>query len=151
MEIDELLDQIGTALEVEDIPRARELLDEARAEFSSRYAWSWLRGRQPESYQQLTEKLELVGARYSPTAKTQCRQLAQIFQWCEEHGVELAELHVPENLHKYREAVAYLNDIRESGDFEALRTALSEIQGHKTRDKARAWAKERMKREKESG
>jgi hypothetical protein len=151
MEIDGLLDQIGEALEAEDISRARELIGEAKEERRKEHSWDWLRNNEPESYQQLKDRLELAREKKDLPlgCKTRLGQLIKVFKWCEKHGFELDELRLPENLHKYRGAAAYLNAICDRDDVEAMRAALREIRDSKNRDKARAWAQEKMKGEKE--
>ena len=78
----------------------------------------------------------------SPGMRTQLLQLAKVFKWCGEHEIELR---VRDHLHKYREAAAYLNRILTSGDSEAMRRALDEIQAHTKRDDLREWVKRRMR------
>ena len=56
-------------------------------------AWHWLRNNQPEGYEQLIEKLERAASQsLSSGGQTELRQLVRVFEWCEEHRIELADL-----------------------------------------------------------
>ena len=144
MALEKQLERMEAALEDGDIATARELLGKVRAEFSARNAWHWLRTNQPESYEQLIEKLEQARTHLSNTGLVELRQLTAVVKWCEEHGVELADLNAPDHIHKYREAVSYLDLIRKSDTpddvkVEEMRDAIRVIQGHSTRRDTRAW------------
>lgn len=111
-------------------------------------AWHWLRNNQPESYEQLTEKLgQAASQSLSSGGQTELRQLVRVFEWCEEHGIGLADLEVPDHLHKYREAVAHLNRICDSGEsdqskVQTMREIVGRIKSDPSRRATRAWARD---------
>ena len=146
MAIEELLEQMDAALEAEDIPTARDLLRKVKLEFGKRYAWHCLCDSQQKSYEHLIEKLELAKARHnSCSGRTHLNQLINAFRWCEEHGIELTDLEIPVHLPKYHEAARVLNRIRKRDDYEKMKEAIDEVQGHRSRDETRAWVRRRMK------
>ena len=76
------------------------------------------------------------------------RQLIEIFSWCKEQGFSVADLKPKQNLHKYREATAYMVSIiddenrSDAQKREALTKTLMRIQEQdQTRDDTRAWAR----------
>ncbi len=111
-------------------------------------AWHWLRNNQPESYEQLIGKLEQAASRsLSSGGQIELRQLVGVFECCEEHGIELADLEVPAHLHKYREAVAHLSRICDSDEpdqskVQAMRETVGRIKSDPSRRATRAWARE---------
>lgn len=80
MSIYELLEQQEGALKDKNIPQARRLLQEIRAEIEKREAWNWLRANEPESYAQLLGKLEQAGESLSPSGRAEVRQLPEVFE-----------------------------------------------------------------------
>ena len=110
-------------------------------------AWHWLRNNQPESYEQLIEKLEQAASRsLSSGGQTELRQLVGVFEWCRDHEVKLADLEVPDHLHKYREAVAHLNRICDSDEpdqskVQTMRETVGRIKSDPSRRATRAWAR----------
>ncbi len=110
-------------------------------------AWHWMRNNQPGSYEQLIEKLERAASRsLSSGGQTELRQLVRVFEWCEEHGIELADLEVPAHLHKYREAVAHLSRICDGDEpdqskVQAMRETVGRIKSDPSRRATRAWAR----------
>jgi len=76
----------------------------------------------------------------------------KVFEWCGDHGIELADLQVPAHLHKYREAVAHMYQIigEENGDSDEpkvrkMREAIARIKSDPDRNATRAWARSRKK------
>ena len=144
--IDELLERQEAALEAGDVIQARKLLEEIKAELDRRNAWRWLCDNAPESYGQLTDKLEQVGGLLARSGKIALRELREVFEWCSEHGIELAELQLPGHLSKYREAAAYLHRIRNSieddeSKVQKMRETLARIQSDPNRRTTRAWVR----------
>jgi hypothetical protein len=109
-------------------------------------AWYWLRNNQPESYEQLTEKLEQAKELLASSGQIELRQLVKVFEWCEDHGIELAELQVPEHLHKYREAAAYMSRTIEGDEpdwskLRKMRETVDRIKSDPSRRATRVWAR----------
>ncbi len=109
--------------------------------------WDWLRNHQPASYEQLIEKLEEASESLSSSGQTELRQLAEVFRWCGEHEIGLAELQIPRHLPKYREAAAYTSRIIGSDESSEsrigrMREAVERIKSDPDRDTTRAWARE---------
>ena len=108
--------------------------------------WQWLRTHEPESYEQLVEKLRQEVDGLHGTARFVRDWLADVFEWCGEHGIELAELDVSPNLHKHREATAYMRGIK-TGDepdevkVRLLREVIERIKRDPNRDATRRWAR----------
>ena len=137
--VQELLTDVRGAVETRDkhIEELREqvqaLQDELEA-LEQQTAWRWLRSNQPESYEQLLRKLGL--ARENVTTQNPWYELGyliDIFRRCEELHIPLLTLGIPENLGKYREAVAHLRGL--GGD--DLREALQEVRHDANRDATR--------------
>ena len=111
-------------------------------------AWHWLRNNQPESYEQLIGKLERAASRYlSSGGRTELRQLVRVFEWCEEHRIELADLEVPDHLHKYREAVVRLSRICDGDEpdqskVQTMQETVGRIKSDPSRRATRAWARD---------
>ena len=84
-------------------------------------AWQWLRTHQPQNYEQLVEKLTEAAEPLSQGARKVLRQLAEVFQWCAVHGIELAELDAARTLPKYRDASTYMADIVKNDEPEAAK------------------------------
>ena len=81
--------------------------------------WQWLRTHEPESYEQLTGLLRQRVPSLHRTARFVRLWLADVFEWCGEYGIALAELDVSPNLHKYREGIRP----GEGGAYGAVHTA----------------------------
>jgi hypothetical protein len=146
----ELVEQGIAALEAGDITEARKLLEETKAELDRQLAWHRLREEPTESYGQLIERLEQARTVLAPSGRTELAQLVRVFTWCRDHGISLAELRVRDNLHKYREAAAYLSEIldgeeddRPESKVPVMREALACIRDHPSREATRAWARNR--------
>lgn len=138
------------ALKANDKPTLRRTLAEIREEnrkiVTPENVLSSLRRDQPESYQELIEKLVLATGALAPSGRSELLELARAFERCRTHGVELDELQVRENLSKYREAAAHFRRIREStkpGQEKAewMRKTLERIKSDHDRDDTRAWAR----------
>jgi hypothetical protein len=71
----ELVEQGIAALEAADITKARELLEETKAELDRRLAWRRLREEPPQSYGQLIERLEQARTVLVPSGRTELAQL----------------------------------------------------------------------------
>jgi hypothetical protein len=145
MTIDELIERQRSALETGDTEGAQQLLDEIEAHIEAKNAWKWLRNNAPESYEQLIDKLGQAKTTLAAPGRTEMKQLAEVFGCCRDNGVQLASLAVSENLHKYREAVAYLYDMvggKEPKDVDTaeLIQTLDRIK-QENRDQVRAWAR----------
>lgn len=112
-------------------------------------AWHWLRQNEPESYQQLLDKLDQAARRdLSPSGKVELFQLVKVFKWCAEHGVPLNELDVKDHLHKYREAVSYLRRFTRSAkpgeaEIDTVRQIIARIKQDASRQETRLWARGR--------
>ena len=84
-------------------------------------AWQWLRTHQPESYEQLLEKLTQARDWYVGKATGHRRNsgdkelsnLLHIFKWYRDHGITLAELGTKGRMDKYREAQPMMHGIIE--------------------------------------
>ena len=125
--------------------QAQQLLHEIEAYVEVKNAWKWLRNNEPESYEELIEKLGQAKTTLAAPGRTEMKQLAEVFGCCRDNGVQLASLAVSENLHKYREAVAYLYDMvdgkePEDVDIAELIETLDRIK-QESRDQVRAWAR----------
>jgi hypothetical protein len=142
-----LLKQQETALEAGDIVEARRLLEEISEELSKQYDWPKLKDPGPQSYEQLSDRLKGAGELLDYNGRAELRQLREDFEWCEEHGIGLAELQVSEHLPKYREAACYLNRICSSTEkddeskVQEMRKALARIQSDQDRQAVRAWVR----------
>jgi len=124
MTIEELLKRQRAALEAGDVAGARKLFEEIQAEIDRENAWDWLDSNEPESYEQLIGTLEQPRKRpLSPSSQAELGQLIEVFKWCRDHGIELAELEVSEHAHRYREAVACMVRIIESDEPDASQVA----------------------------
>ena len=132
------------ALEAGDVDKALRLLRKLEGRIEKAKAWGWLRSNEPESYEQLIDKLKQSRKGRSASGRTEINQLRRIFRSCRDHDISLVELDVPSNLHKYREAAAKLNEIvaGESEIREQLEAAIETIKSHSNRADTRAWARE---------
>jgi len=137
------------ALEAGDIARARRLLEETGAELDKQVAWRRLRREPTESYQQLIERLEQAKEPLAAPGRSQLKQLIRVFSWCDEQGISLDELQVRDNLPKYCQASARLNEILDSGEgdrskskAQVMQEALACIRDHPDREATRAWARD---------
>jgi len=146
--LSELVEQGIAALGAGDIAEARRLLEEMRAELDKQVAWRRLRREPTESYPQLIERLEQAKAPLAPPGRTQLKQLIRVFKWCREQRISLDELQVRDNLPKYCQASARLNEILDSeeGDrskskAQVMQEALACIRDHPDREATRAWAR----------
>ena len=91
-----------------DIAEAQGLLTKLKKDLKKQQSWENLRSNKPDSYKQLYRKLHDMSQSLSPSGKSTMKQIISIFQWCEKHHISLVYLKVAANLHKYREATAYL-------------------------------------------
>ena len=145
--VKEFLEQQEAALEVADVVEARKLLERTRPVLVQLSAWRELRTNEPESYKQLSDKLEAAAKLLSLSSKTELGQLRKVFEWCRDHGIELAELKVKQFLPRYREAACYLYRlcyITEMDDGTRLREvqeALERIRSERNRQAVRAWVR----------
>jgi hypothetical protein len=154
MAIDELV-QVGVAaLNSNDehvLHRTlKEIREENRKIVTAENALSSLGKHEPESYQELIEKLVLVTGALAPSGRSELLELARAFEWCRTHGIGLDGLEVSENLSKYREAAAYFRRIRESKKPEQekaewMRMTLECIKSDLDREATRAWARKPKK------
>jgi hypothetical protein len=129
------------ALESENVDKALRLLRKLEARIEETKAWGWLRSNEPESYEQLIDKLKQSSKGRSASGRTEMKQLIRIFESCEAHGISLDELDAPNNLHKYREAAAKLNAIVSGRSQMNLEEAIETIKSHSCRADTRAWAR----------
>jgi hypothetical protein len=149
MAIEELLKRQRAALEAGDVAGARKLFGEIQAEIDREDAWDWLDNNEPEGYEQLIGTLEQPRKRpLAPSSQAELDHLIEVFKWCRDHGIELAELEVSEYAYKYREAVAYMRRITESDEpaasqVAAMRGVIERIKRdagqQATRARARGW------------
>ncbi|MCJ7738310.1 MAG: hypothetical protein MUQ10_13530 [Anaerolineae bacterium] len=109
-------------------------------------AWVWLQKYEPDSYEQLIKKAGYAAEGLAQSGRSELGQLARVFTWCRDHGVELAALGLPKHLAKYREAAGELhrivtNQTEVSATREELLAAIQTIQAHPTRKETRLWAR----------
>ena len=128
-------------LEAGEVDEALQLLSGLEDQIENTKAWGWLRSNEPESYEQLVDKLEQSRQGRSASGRTEMKQLITIFESCRDYGISLVELDVPNNLHKYREAAAKLNAIVSGRSEINLEAAIETIKSHSSRADTRAWAR----------
>jgi hypothetical protein len=80
------------------------------------------------------------------SGRTELRQLREVFDWCESHGIALSTLDLPENIAKYRQAASKLRHRTKADAVEAdkkrqMPEAIEFIKLHRTRDETRALAR----------
>jgi hypothetical protein len=108
--------------------------------------WLWLKGHPPESYEQLIGKLKQSMETYGRTTRTLLRQLAQVFEWCQAHDIELSLFDLPGHISHYRYAARRLyNEVTDpASDAEAeqgLREVIALINGQKATEETIAWVR----------
>ena len=131
-----------------DITEAKRLLTELGIHLEKKRGWNWLRSNEPESYNELYSRLKDMSEVLLPAGKSTMRQFVRIYKWCEEHGIELEFLDLSPNLHKYREATAYLTRVisKNTCDDEIKRELLetvNRIKSDKNRDGTRSWTRKK--------
>ena len=144
----QIVDPQNKALTDSDITEVQRLLTELETHLEKKRGWKWLRTNKPESYNELYTKLKDLGQVLLPAGKSTMRQLVSIFKWCEDHDISLAYLGVSENLHKYREATAYLiriinNDATTCEIKREVLDAIRRIKSDKNRDLTRLWVRKK--------
>lgn len=98
MPTEELLYQMEAALAAGDLTVAHSVLAQLRTTLSAQSAWLWFRQHEPESYDELLEKLRLAQSWYSRrlpagrSGKYEVQHLIEVFEWCRDHGIALSEL-----------------------------------------------------------
>ena len=107
-----------------------------------------LRSNEPESYNELYSRLKDMSEVLLPAGKSTMRQFVRIYKWCEDHGIKLEFLGLSPNLHKYREATAYLTRVisKNTCDDEIKREVLetvNRIKSDKNRDETRSWTRKK--------
>ena len=146
--VTQFVDLQNKALGDNDITEAQRLLTELETHLEKKHGWHWLRTNEPDSYDVLYTKLKDLGQVLLPAGKSTMRQLVSIFKWCEDHDISLAYLDVSENLHKYREATAYLiriinNDATTCEIKREVLDAIRRIKSDKNRDLTRLWVRKK--------
>ena len=121
-----------------------DILEDIECEISKANAWDWLTTHEPESYDQLYQKLEDARDGLSPAGRCGLGQLKRVFRGCEAHDISLVDIKFPLHSAKYREACGYLNGIitRDADEGEIRRKlldAIEHIQGLRTRRETREW------------
>ena len=147
MTLTDLLTEQRAALEAGNTAQALDILDQIERELSKANAWEWLTTQEPESYDQLCQKLEDARDGLSPAGRCTLGQLIRVFRWCEAHDVSLTDIKFPIHASKYREACSYLKDIvtRDADEEEIKRElldAIEHIQGLETRRETREWLRD---------
>ena len=104
--------------------------------------WVWLREHKPDSFEQLISQVEASIEERSRTTRTVMRQLAQVFQWCKEHDIELSLFDLPRRVARYRAAASYLyHTVMDASSTEAaeqgIREAVAGINSHRTNRETR--------------
>lgn len=115
---------------------------EAPAGRTSAFAWDWLTAHEPESYDQLYQKLADARETVSQSGQSELGSLIRVFRGCEKHGISLTKLDTPAHMSKYREAASYLRGIIEEDNAKAeLLKAIERIQSDRTRRETRQWVR----------
>jgi hypothetical protein len=145
--VKELLKQQEAALEAADVIEARKLLEKTRLTLEWLSAWRELRTDGPESYEQLLKKLEDAAKLLDLSSRVELGQLQEVFEWCRDHEIELAELKVKKYLPRYREAACYLHRLCYSTEkddrtrLQEVQEALDRIRTAQNRQAVRAWVR----------
>jgi len=125
---------------------SRKPSDQHKKRISTSEPWVWLRENELQSYEQLISKVETSIEGRSHTTRTVMRQLAQVFQWCKEHDIELSLFDLPGRVARYREAAIYLyHTVMDASSTEAaeqgIREAVAVINSHRTNRETRTMAR----------
>ena len=86
MPTEELLYQMEAALAAGDLTVAHSVLAQLRTTLSEQSAWHWFRQQEPESYEELLEKLRLAQSWYSRrlpagrSGKYELQHLIEVFE-----------------------------------------------------------------------
>ena len=86
MPIEDLLDQMDAALTAGNLSAAQNVLAQLKTTLSAQSAWSWFREHEPESYDELLEKLRLAQSWYSRrlpagrSGKYELQHLIEVFE-----------------------------------------------------------------------
>ena len=157
MSIEAVLDQLDAALTASDLSAARDVAAQLKTTLSAQSAWRWFSDHEPESYDELLEKLCLAKTWYSRksvatrSGEYELRHLIDVFEWCEAHGIAVAELGVRGKMGNYREADLRLRGVvrdkalSDQAKVEELRGLIRRIRKDRTRADTRAWARGRQR------